>query len=148
VGFNTWGGIGFSSILKTGTKGRKPGVVQTDVLGPLELIGEDVMKELGRRLSDPDLAQRIPPSSLMSLATKYVNYLELKARQRRDDRQIEADMTVLQQIENPFMDAGRRLQIIDGYIAVAEAELKEVKARRRQVAREATHEAKVRPLVP
>jgi hypothetical protein len=122
--------------------------VQTDVLGPLELIGEDVMKELGRRLSDPDLAQRIPPSSLMSLATKYVNYLELKARQRRDDRQIEADMTVLQQIENPFMDAGRRLQIIDGYIAVAEAELKEVKARRRQVAREATHEAKVVSLVP
>jgi hypothetical protein len=140
--------LGFSSILKTGTKGRKPGVVQTDVLGPLELIGEDVMKELGRRLSDPDLAQRIPPSSLMSLATKYVNYLELKARQRRDDRQIEADMTVLQQIENPFMDAGRRLQIIDGYIAVAEAELKEVKARRRQVAREATHEAKVVSLVP
>lgn len=106
------------------------------------------MKELGRRLADPDLAQRIPPSSLMNLATKYVNYLDIKARHKRADRQAEAEMTVLQQIENPYMDAERRLEIIDGYITAAEAELKEVKARRRQVAREAAHEAKVVSLVP
>lgn len=138
--------LGVSSLLKTTNKGR-PQAVQSDNLGPLEEIGQNVMKELGRRLQDPELAQRIPPSSLMSLATKYVNYLDIQARQKRQDRQEEASLSVLQQIENPFMDAERRLQIIDGYIAAAEAELKEVKARRRQVAREAAHEAKVVSLV-
>src|SRR5207344_3277058 len=134
--------LGVSSFLKTTNRGR-PQSIQTSDLAPLEEIGENVMKELGRRLADPDLAQRIPPSSLMNLATKYVNYLDIKARHKRADRQAEAEMTVLQQIENPFMDAERRLEIIDGYITAAEAELKEVKARRRQVAREAAHEAKV-----
>jgi len=116
-------------------------------LKPLEEIGEAVMSELGRRLQDPELAQRIPPSSLMSLATKYVNYLDIKARDRRSQREMERDLTVLEMIENRFMDASRRLEIIDSYIERAEEELKEVKARRRQVAREAAREEKVVPLV-
>lgn len=105
------------------------------------------MKELGRRLGDPELAQRIPPSSLMSLATKYVNYLDIKARNVRQQRQVEREATVLELIENRFMDASRRLEIIDDYIERAEADLKEVKLRRRQVVREAANEAKVVPLV-
>ena len=95
------------------------------------------MKELGRRLKDQELAQRLPPAALMSLATKYVNYLDVKARIANKKREHEKEQTVLEVIENPEMDPVRRLEILDNYIAAAEADLKTVKARRREVLREA-----------
>lgn len=119
-----------------------------DQLPPLEEIGEDIMRELGRRLKDPTLAERLPPGTLMSLATKYIVYLDMRARVARSDRQQEKQADILDLIENREMDASRRLEIIDGYIAQAEEDLRRVKARRREVSKEVTREAKVVSLVP
>lgn len=124
-------GEGSDSSSKRG-RGR-PSNWQSGDLKALEDIGENILAELGRRLEDEEAASKLPATGLMTLAQKYVNYLDVKARILQEQNKKEKETPVLDLVETEGLDNDRKIELLDEYISSLENEIKVAKAKRKEL---------------
>lgn len=67
----------------------------------------------------------------MTLAQKYVSYLDIKQRLKADEAKKEQETPVLLLIENEGLDLSRKIELLDEYIASLQTDL-EVATKKRE----------------